>query len=99
MKLQMDIRSGARKKTQVWRLSYVGAAAKEGRRFLNEVQYAHAVDLVEQLSGEPNPRAPTGLDVEPIDDYFELKDKGGVLGFVSKLVLPQGYSRCKVQVL
>ena len=79
----MEIRPGARTRTQVWKLSHVAVAAKEGGRFLDETQYAHAVDLCVQLAEEQDPRRPLTLDVDKIEEFYELKDKGGVLGKIN----------------
>jgi len=68
---------------EVWALKYVDIAAKDAARFLNEAQYAHAVDLCRQLAAEKNPRCPVSLEVDAIEDFFELKDKGGILGKIN----------------
>ena len=79
----MQIRPGARSKTQVWKLSHVAVVAKESHRFLDPNQYAHAVDLCVQLAEERDPRRPPTLDVEKIEEFYELKDKGGLLGKIN----------------
>lgn len=84
----MEICDGAKASTsctdvQLWSLKYVDIAAKDAAKFLNEVQYAHAVDLCRQLALESNPRKSDLLDVDAIEDFFELKDKGGILGKIN----------------
>ena len=79
----MEIRAGARSETQVWKLSHVAVSAKEAHRFLDQTQYAHAVDLCVQLAEERDPQRPLTLDVEGIEEFYELKDKGGVLGKIN----------------
>lgn len=64
----------------VWDLGYLDAAAKDARRFLAEAQYAHIVQQFDDLAGESDPAQSDTVDVRPIDDFFELRDKGGLLG-------------------
>jgi len=68
---------------ELWPLKYVNIAAKDASKFLTDAQYAHALDLCRQLAAEKNPRYSDLLDVEAIEDFFELKDKGGVLGKIN----------------
>ncbi len=64
----------------IWGLAYLKVASSEGRTFLNEMQYDHAVEQFEILACEKDPSHPgRGLDVQPHGDFFELRDKGGVL--------------------
>ena len=62
-----------------WTPGYVEASAKEAKKFLNGVQYDHAVQLVLTLCEEDDPTHPVLLDVGPVKDFYELRDKGGVL--------------------
>jgi hypothetical protein len=78
-----EARVGTEGKTRTWRLGYVDAAEKDARKFLNEDQYAHAVQLFDELALEENPRLSRTQDVRPIDDFYELRDKGGVLGRIN----------------
>lgn len=66
-----------------WNVAYLSVAREEAMRFLNEEQYAHAVDLVRALASEPDPTHPSTVTVETIEEFFELKDKGGVLGKIN----------------
>lgn len=61
----------------------LSVANAEGRDFLTDVQYLHAVDLVRQLVGFGVQRFETSLTIEKIQDFWELKDKGGVLGKIN----------------
>jgi hypothetical protein len=64
-------------------LAYHEAAREEARRFLNEDQYAHVVGLFAELPLERDPGRSLTCDVESIDQFFELRDKGGVLGKIN----------------
>lgn len=66
-----------------WSVYYLSSARDEAMGFLNEAQYAHVVDLVRALASEPNPTHPVTVTVEAVEDFYELKDKGGVLGKIN----------------
>jgi len=63
----------------LWNLAYGDAAAKEGRAILDDAQYTHVREQFELMAEFENPRSVQVLDVQPIDDFFELRDKGGIL--------------------
>ena len=72
-------RHDAAEKTAKWRLAYIDVAERDARKFLDDDQYAHAVQLFDDLAHEDNPRLSETQDVKPIDGFFELRDKGGIL--------------------
>jgi len=76
-------RTETAEQTATWQLAYIDAAERDARKFLNEDQYAHAVQLFDELSLESNPRCSTTQDVRPIDEFYELRDKGGILGRIN----------------
>jgi hypothetical protein len=67
----------------IWALAYVDIADSDGRGFLDADQYAHAVELFDELASETDPRRPRKLSVKKIDQFFELRDKGGILGKIN----------------
>lgn len=66
-----------------WRLGYLEVAAEEGRKLLNDEQYDHAVDQFEALATEVDPTRSLTADVQAIDRFYELRDKGGILGKIN----------------
>jgi len=52
-------------------------------RFLDEAQYGHVIDLMRALAAEPDPRRPKTVEVEAVEGFFELKDKGCILGNIN----------------
>ena len=70
-------------KTQSWRLRYLDAAVKEGRKILDDIQYAYAVEAFDEIAFARNPKSPETHDVRPIFEFFELRDKGGHLGNIN----------------
>lgn len=84
----MDIRTrrsrpGPESLARCWKLAYLDAAEKDARRFLTDDHYAHAVQLFDELALEVNPRCSETQDVRGIEDFFELRDKGGILGKIN----------------
>lgn len=67
----------------LWSVYYLSTARDEAMSFLNDAQYAHAVDLVRALASEPDPTHPVTVTVEAVENFYELKDKGGVLGKIN----------------
>ena len=67
----------------LWSVYYLSAAREEAMGFLNECQYGHVIDLMRALASEPDPTHPLTVKVQAIDDFYELKDKGGVLGKIN----------------
>ncbi len=66
-----------------WELGYLEAAEKDARKFLTDEQYAHAVELFESLACEPEPTRSKTQRVEKVQEFYELKDKGGILGKIN----------------
>ena len=67
----------------MWSVHFLSVAQDEAKGFLDDSQYEHVVDLVKCLAAERDPRRPAALDVEEVDGFYELKDKGGVLGKIN----------------
>jgi len=82
--LKVGIRAGAGPLPgYLWSVYFLSSARDEAMDFLNDEQYAHAVDLVRSLASEQDPTHPVTVTVEAVEDYWELKDKGGVLGKIN----------------
>lgn len=67
----------------VWRVGYLEAANKDASKFLDEDQIEHLRQQIIDLATHENPRVSQTQNVERIEDFFELKDKGGILGKIS----------------
>jgi len=66
-----------------WKLGYLEVAEKEARKLLTPDQYAHAVQLFDELAFESRPTQSQTQDVRKIEDFYELRDKGGILGNIN----------------
>ena len=80
---KITARRGENRRTPLWRLAYLEVAEKEARRFLNDEQYEHAVQLFDELAFESHPTQSQTQSVKPIREFYELRDKGGVLGKIN----------------
>ncbi|MCX5689769.1 MAG: hypothetical protein NTV94_08305 [Planctomycetota bacterium] len=82
--LKVGLRAGAGPLPgYAWTVAYLSIARDEAMDFLNDEQYAHAVDLVRALASEADPSHASVVTVEAIENFLELKDKGGVLGKIN----------------
>lgn len=63
-----------------WSVWILDLAFKEAREVLNDDQYRHVAVQFQDLSREQDPTHSTTCDVRAIEDFFELRDWGGVLG-------------------
>jgi hypothetical protein len=66
-----------------WELGYLEAAEKDARGFLTDEQYAHVVQLFDDLAYESEPAKSQTQDVHRVHEFYELRDKGGVLGKIN----------------
>lgn len=63
-----------------WGVFYLAQAREEAHSLLSEAQYHHVADQFKQMALEAEPTRSPLVDVRPIEDFFELRDKGGPLG-------------------
>ncbi len=63
-----------------WKVLIHHSAYPEAREFLSDDQYQHIAMQVKELAKENDPTHPTTCSVDAIEDFHELRDKGGILG-------------------
>ena len=56
---------------------------KEGHKILSDVQYDHMVEILRRLVDFGNKEEIGDLDIKPIRSFFELREKGGILGRIN----------------
>jgi hypothetical protein len=72
---------GKSQKVITWqRLVLIPIMIREGRDELTDGQYLHIKDHLKQLTGFGARRFATQLRIAPFEEFWELKEKGGVLG-------------------
>ena len=62
---------------------YLTVAEQQVRKWLDDAQYEHLVDQVRALAEEDDPTHTQALDVRPVEDYHELRERGGPLGSIA----------------
>jgi hypothetical protein len=63
-----------------WAVHILDMAYDEARDFLNEDQYQHVAMQVKDLARDQDPTHSMTQSIDAIEDYHELRDKGGILG-------------------
>lgn len=63
-----------------WTVEILTCAFDEGSRILNSDQYQHLAQQVRELAGQEHPTHSQTIDVRAVEDFYEIRDKGGILG-------------------
>jgi hypothetical protein len=63
-----------------WNGEFLKLASMEGRRELEVDQYRHVVEQFWDLLREDDPTHSQSCSIDAVEDFFELRDKGGPLG-------------------
>lgn len=63
-----------------WDVGILDFGFDEVSKILTREQYDHVAMQVKELARERDPTHPATVSVDAIQDFFELRDKGGVLG-------------------
>lgn len=92
----MEANLVVRKPKGLWQLLYYVAAEKEGRAKLDEDQYFHLVQQFELLAEYEIPQSVQFLDIRPIDEFFELREKGGLFRKINVRVYFSIFSDLKI---
>src|SRR4051794_11182375 len=62
-----------------WNVEIFDQAYDAAMAFLDEDQYSHMVAQVQELARQDDPTHSETVDVRPIEDSYEIRDKGGIL--------------------
>ena len=62
-----------------WNVEIFDQAFEEAMAFLDEDQYAHLASQVRELATQEDPTHSETIDVRPVEDFYEIRDKGGIL--------------------
>ena len=66
-----------------WSVLVLEDAFEEAMAFLDEDQYQHAAQQVKELAREEDPSHSVTQSIDAIEDFHELRDKGGILGNIN----------------
>ncbi len=62
-----------------WNVVILDQAFEEAMAFLDEGQYTHLANQVRELARQNDPTHSDAIDVKPVEGFYEISDKGGVL--------------------
>ena len=63
-----------------WTVEILDCAFDEGTKFLIADQYQHLAQQVRELARQDDPTHSQTIDIRPVEKFYELRDKGGILG-------------------
>src|SRR5690606_14708833 len=63
-----------------WNVAVLDFAYNEVMGFVTKAEYQHLAMQVKELARQDDPSHPVTVSVDKIDDYYELREKGGILG-------------------
>lgn len=69
-----------------WNVLVLDAAHKEAVKIYNEDQYCHLSMQVKELARQVIPTQKFTVDVRPLGEFYEIRDKGGILGKINARV-------------
>lgn len=67
----------------LWSVGILDVAYADSAEELSPAQYQHLAVQFRELAHQHEPSRPITEDVRPIEDFFELRDKGGPLGRIN----------------
>ena len=62
-----------------WNVEILDRCHDEAMGFLNADQYEHLARQVRELARQFDPSHSVEIDIRPVDDFYEIRDKGGIL--------------------
>ena len=81
--LKVGVHQGDGEPPYSWNVIVLDLAFHDAMEFLDEAQYHHVVEQVQELAREVDPTHSVTQTVSKVEDFFELKDKGGPLGNIN----------------
>lgn len=81
--LKVGVKAGQGSPPFLWDIGILDVAYSEARDFLSDDQYRHLRQQVQELARSPEPTAVATVDIRPVESFYELKDKGGILGNIN----------------
>ena len=63
----------------LWNVDILDGVHGEAMSFLDEDQYSHLACQFRELAREEEPTRSRTIDIRPLESFYELRDKGGLL--------------------
>lgn len=76
-------RGGGSARVYAWEVLVLDIAYDEAMKFLNRDQYQHVAEQVKELARLDDPTHSDTLSIDSIEQFHELRDKGGILGKIN----------------
>ena len=86
-------RGGGKPPGYEWNVVILSQVHDESMSFLTAEQYDHLAQQVKELAKQEDPTRSDVVDVRPIEMFYEIRDKGGVLQKINARVF---YCVCKL---
>lgn len=82
--IKIGVQSATGGKTDyLWDVWILDLAFQEAMKFLDEDQYGHVAAQVREMAREFDPSHSVTASVDAIEDFYELREKGGPLGKIN----------------
>lgn len=78
--VKIGVKEGAGQPTYLWTVKILDVAYYEARGLLSEAEYQHIAMQVKELATEVTPSHSQLTSVDAIEDFHELRERGGPLG-------------------
>lgn len=80
-RLQVGVREGGGEPPgYCWSVGILDCVFDEAMKFLSEPQYKHLAMQVKELAGQEDASHSSVIDIRPVEEFYEIRDKGGILG-------------------
>ena len=77
------LRQGSGDPPAQWSVYVLEAANTSAEKLLNPEQREHVIEQVRDLARHADPGRSNVLDIDRVEDFYELRDKGGLLGKIN----------------
>jgi hypothetical protein len=90
---------GGRPPGYQWSVDILQQAFDQAMGFLNDDQYSHLANQVRELARQEDPTRSDVVDVRAVEDFHEIRDKGGILGKINTSIFYFSYKPTRTIVV
>lgn len=77
--IKVGVRQGGQPPAYLWNGYVLDVGYRDAEKLFSRSQYRHLVMQLQELAREADPSHSRTVDVRPIEDFYELRERGGVL--------------------
>lgn len=81
--IKVGVKEGAGEPPYEWSVGILDRAYDEASDILNDAQYEHMAMQVKELARQDDPTHSDTVDVRKIEDFYEIRDSGGILNGIN----------------